>query len=181
MVEHVAEASPAPLDLARTWRRATYVAGAVAAVELVLLLILGGAVLGPALADAIKGAAREQVFAAPEPAKRAVKAKPAKAKAAVARLPRGRTEVMVLNGNGRNGAAGDAADRVRGRGYRLGEVGNAPRSDYARSIVMFRDGFRGEAERLARDLRIKVVAPLDGMRRGELKGAHTALILGIRD
>lgn len=179
MVEHVAEASAAPLDLARPWRRATYVAGAVAAVELVLLLVLGGIVLGPALADALKGAAREQVLSTPLPDDPVAKKKP-KPKAVAAKLPRGRTQVMVLNGNGRTGAAAEASAQVRGRGYRLGQVGNAPRSDYARSLVMFRPGFRGEAERLARDLRIKIVAPLDGMRPGELKGAHTAIILGAR-
>ena len=85
---------------------------------------------------------------------------------------------MVLNGNGRTGAAAAASEQVRGHGYRLGQVTNAPRSDYARSLVMFRPGFRGEAERLARDLRIRIVAPLDGMRPAELGGAHTAIILG---
>jgi hypothetical protein len=179
MVEHVAEAPPAPLDLARTWRRATYVAGAVAAVELVLLLILGAMVLGPAVADALTGVAREQVLSAPPPAEPVAKKK-AKPKPVLAKLPRGRTVVMVLNGNGQTGAAAAASEQVRSRGYRLGQVTNAPRADYARSIVMFRDGFRGEAERLAHDLRIRIVAPLDGMRPGELGGAHTALILGAR-
>lgn len=166
------------LELIRPWRRATYIAGAVAAVELVLLVVLGAIVVGPVVADALTGVARDQVLAAPE-AKRPAVTKP-KPTRAVAALPRGRTKVVVLNGNGRTGAAGEAAARVRARGYRVGEVGNADRADYARSIVLYRGGFRGEAERLARDLGMRVVAPLDGMRTAELKGAHAAVILGAR-
>jgi LytR cell envelope-related transcriptional attenuator len=167
------------IDLVRPWRRATFIAGAVAGLELLLLLILGGIVLGPSLADALTGAARGQVVAQAKQPETAVPHRP-KQVHAVAKLPRGKTKVVVLNGNGRTGAAGEAADRVRARGYRIGVVGNADRSDYARSLVMYRGGFRGEAERLARDLGIRVVAPLDGMRPRELRGAHAVVVLGAR-
>jgi len=53
---------------------------------------------------------------------------------------------MVLNGNGRTGAAAVAASRVQARGYRIGEVTNAPRL-VPRSIVMYRPGFAGEGKR----------------------------------
>lgn len=86
--------------------------------------------------------------------------------------------MLVLNGNGRQGAAGAAAARVSRRGYRIRGVANAPSHDYARSIVMYRPGFEGEGRRLAADLGIRVVGPLDGMRPRELHGAHTVLILG---
>ena len=56
---------------------------------------------------------------------------------------------MVLNGNGRTGAAAAAASRVRSRGYRIGSVGNAPSTDFARSLVMYQPGFAGEGQRLA--------------------------------
>ena len=39
-------------------------------------------------------------------------------------------KVVVLNGNGRTGAAAAAASRVSRRGYRIGVVGNAPSHDY---------------------------------------------------
>ena len=52
---------------------------------------------------------------------------------------------MVLNGNGRTGAAASAASRVRSRGYRVGTVGNASSTDFARSLVMYKPGFAGEA------------------------------------
>ena len=46
-----------------------------------------------------------------------------------------------------------------------------------RSVVMYRPGYRGEALRLARDLRIKIVGPLDGLRIGDLMGAHVAVVV----
>jgi hypothetical protein len=84
---------------------------------------------------------------------------------------------MVLNGNGEAGAAHAAADRVQAHGYRLGDVGNAP-AIMPHSIVMFRPGFAAEGWRLARDLHVRIVRPLDGMRPSQLLGAHLVLILG---
>ena len=43
---------------------------------------------------------------------------------------------------------------------------------------MYRPGYRGEAVRLARDLRIRIVGPLDGITARELMGAHVALVVG---
>ena len=64
-----------------------------------------------------------------------------------------RRSVLVLNGNGVQGAAAQAsAALVRARGYTVKEVGNAPRTGYARTIVMYRPGFRAEAVRFAHDL-----------------------------
>ena len=85
---------------------------------------------------------------------------------------------MVLNGNGRRGAAAAAASRVRSHGYRIGDVGNAARMSYSRSLVMYRPGFEGEGRRLGRDLGIRLVGPLDGMRGAQLHGAQVVLILG---
>jgi hypothetical protein len=84
---------------------------------------------------------------------------------------------MVLNGNGVPGAAHEAASRVRSRGYSIGDVGNANRTDYMRSVVMYRPRFRGEALRLARDLRIKLVGPLDGLGVRDLMGAHLVVVV----
>jgi len=66
---------------------------------------------------------------------------------------------------------------VQARGYLLGNVGNAP-STTPRSLVMFRPGYEAEARRLGRDLRVRLVRPLDGMRPRQLLGAHLVLILG---
>jgi len=67
---------------------------------------------------------------------------------------------------------------VRGIGYTIGGVGNAPRADFTRSLVMYRPGHEAEGKRLARDLRIKNVGPLDGIRTRELLGAHVAVVVG---
>ena len=63
-------------------------------------------------------------------------------------------------------------------GDACGSVGNAPRSDYRRTLVLFRPGREAEARRLAADLKVSIVAPLDGMTTKQLLGAHVALVLG---
>jgi LytR cell envelope-related transcriptional attenuator len=162
-----------PEALARSWKTATIVASSVAALELVLILILGVALLGKPLSERMRDTAQQRslgVTAAP-------KARP-KIGSSVARLSREETSVMVLNGNGISGAAHAAAARVESRGYSIGHVGNAKRTDFTRSVVMYRPGYRGEALRLARDLRIRIVGPLDGMTTRELMGAHVAVVVG---
>jgi hypothetical protein len=57
-------------------------------------------------------------------------------------------------------------------------VGNAARGAYGESGVMYRANHRGEALRLARDLRIRLVSPPDGIRPRELKGAKLAVVVG---
>ena len=160
------------LDVVRPWRRAAYVAAALAALEFLALAVLGVGLLGRGVADGVRTAAADQVLAPAQPAR------PRRAPAGTPKLARSETSVIVLNGNGRRGAAADAAARIRRLGYILGGVANAPRSDYARSLVMYRPGYRAEAERLGKDARVRIVAPLDGMRPAELMGAHLALILG---
>ena len=161
----------------RPWRTATVLIAAVAAVELVLLVVVGGALL--AKPEPAGRSAAPQAKVAASASARAKATTPARAKKATpAELPRRKVRVVVLNGNGRQGAAASAAARVSGRGYRIGVVGNAPRHDYPRSLVMYRRGFEGEAQRLARDLGVTLVGPLDGMRPAQLHGAHAVFILG---
>jgi hypothetical protein len=156
-------------DLIRPWRRATIAVSAVAAVELILLAGLGVALLGNPLARHL----RESAAAAAAPRKRAELPAPT----GKATLERNETSVMVLNGNGRAGAAAEAADRVKARGYLIGNVGNAAARS-PRSVVMYRPGYAAEGTRLAHDLRIRVVRPLDGISPRQLLGAHLVLILG---
>ena len=70
------------------------------------------------------------------------------------------------------------ATRVRARGYVIGQVGNAQQSGYGRTVVMYRIGRRPEALRLARDLGIRVVSPLDGLKPRNLMGAQVAIVVG---
>lgn len=76
--------------------------------------------------------------------------------------PRSSISVAVLNGNGITGAAGTEAASILARGYGHAIPGDAQLLDYARSLVLYRPGWQGEAERLARDVRIPTVATLDG-------------------
>lgn len=162
-------------DEVRPWRTAAVIAGAIALVETLILLVLGGGALAEAVSDRVQVAARENVRAAqskPQPTRRKPERIPA------AKVPRRKVAVVVLNGNGRTGAAAAAASRVRGEGYKIRSVGNAPHTGFPRSIVMFRPGFAGEGRRLARDLGVKQVGPLDGIRPRGLRGAHAVYIIG---
>jgi hypothetical protein len=182
-VEHVA---PSPEALVRPWRTATVVASTIAAIELVLL-VAGGVVL---LGDRLSGHHTRKTTAAPAKARvtKAAKARPAaklkRVHHAVApakpKLARAQMSVLVLNGNGRAGAAGMEANVVTARGYHVTNATNASRSDYPQSVVLYRPGFRPEATRLAHDVGIGVVAPLDGMRPSALGRAQVAIVVGER-
>jgi hypothetical protein len=158
--------------VAPQWRTATLVASGVAAVELLLLIAIGVPMLGHAVSSHVRTAAEKRVLA-PEP-----KAQRHEQKDTTRLLPRKETSILVLNGNGRNGAAASESRRVHRLGYIVAGVGNANRTNYAHTIVMYRPGRRDEAKRLAKDLGAKVVAPLDGMRLRDMMGAHVALVLG---
>ena len=169
-MEHALQPS-GPSGHSHPWRTIAVVATGIAMVELVGLLIVAIALLAkPVLHHARKDARA----AATKPA--AVK-KPAATKIGPL-LPRRRVSVTVLNGNGVSGAAAAEASRVRARGYIVGVVGNAPHGSYGQTMVMYRAARRGEALRLARDLQIRRVSPLDGLRRRDLHAAKLAIIIG---
>lgn len=158
------------LDLVRPWRRATIAVTAVAALELLALVGVGVALLGNPLANHF----RESAAAAAAPRKRTA-LPPAPARKEL--LPRGDISVMVLNANGQAGAAHTAADKVGARGYLVGDVGNAQETS-PRTLIMYRPGYAAEGTRLGRDLRVRLVRPLDGLRPSQLLGSHLVLILG---
>ena len=168
----------APDAIVRPWRTAAYVAAGIAAVELILLLVIGGGALLDAASARLRLEAQDRVLAPSASPARNLAAARKPDPAPAAKRPRSRTVVLVLNGNGRTGAAAAAASQVRNRGYRIGRVGNASRTDFARSLVMYRPAFVGEGRRLARDLGVRQVGPLDGMRAASLGRAHVVFVLG---
>jgi hypothetical protein len=172
---------PAPDALIRPWRTATLVASLVAAVELVLLVVAALLLLAKPLAHAVQHHAEAAAF---EPAKAhtaaTAKKKVARTKVPAAKLLRSDTGVFVFNGNGRSGAASGAASRLSNTGYRIRGTGNAAHQNYATTVVMYRPGFQGEGVRLAHDLHVTVVGPLDGVRASALHGAQLAVVLGAR-
>lgn len=160
-----------PLPSVGRWRTRALLAATIAAVELAVLVAIAVAVVGPSLLGDVEDAVRTRELAPPATPKPAA---PAEAPL----LERSATSVVVLNGNGIPGAARETAAQVRAFTYVVASVGNAPRADYAKSMVMYRGDHRREAQRLARDLGLKRVGALDGLRASDLMGAHLAVVLG---
>ena len=167
-----AEQLPRPFP----WRAATLIAVAVALAELVALIFSGALLLARSTPHhrtaavkktAVPGTGRRHVA----PVKRVrVTAHPLRARSQV--------RVLVLNGNGRQGAAHTEAAHLQGLGYPIGGAANATRHDYARSMVMFVPGWQKEAQRLAHEIGIALVAPIDGFRAGSLRGSRVVVLLG---
>ena len=164
------EISAASALPAERWRTATIIASGVAVFELLLVVILLTALIGRGVSAHAKEAALTKATG--------VQVKAFKPEPKRVTLARGETSVIVLNGNGIAGAAAAASDRVKAKGYPVAATGNAARSDFGQSVVMYRTGRRPEAQRLARDLGIKLVGPLEGMSTRDLLGAQVALVLG---
>jgi hypothetical protein len=162
-VEH---AQPIPRNF--PWRIATIVVGAIAALELVALLGIGVVRLAPKHA-ARPAAARAVRHVVPRHVAPRIPSHPLRSRSAV--------RVLVLNGNGVQGAAGAAASHLQLQGYRIGGTRNAERR-YAQSMVLYVPGWVKEARRLAHDAGIQVVAPIDGVRPSQLSGSKLVVILG---
>jgi hypothetical protein len=171
------------LELVRPWRIAAFVVAAIAGVELLLLVVAALVLAGRTFAPQINAAA-----AAAKPAPKHHAAVPAPAKTEpfrpprlVATLPRSKTGILILNGNGVQRAAAQAATIVRARGYLVTDTKNAPRSDYPTWRLMAAPDMGGEAKRFAKDLDMPLgrVGPLDGMTPKQLHGARLVLILGV--
>jgi hypothetical protein len=157
-----------PFEAVRPWRTAAILASGVAALELLALIVAGTVLLGHSIASHGARAATKPAAikpAATEPPRQAA-------------LPRAKTRVVVLNGNGEAGAAAAEATAVRARGYKIGAVGNAPRATQGPTLVMYRPGFAAEAHRLGRDAGIGVVTALDGLKPSSLRRAQLVIVLG---
>jgi hypothetical protein len=151
------------------WRTIAVVAAGIATLELLALVVTATALVAKPMAKHARAAAAAKDTSAGVPQTKAPTRAP---------VARRLVTVTVLNGNGVSGAAADTASRVRARGYKIRKVGNAPRSGYGRSVVIYRAGFRPEALRLGRDLGIRLVSPLDGLRVKNLAGAKLAVVVG---
>jgi LytR cell envelope-related transcriptional attenuator len=155
-----------PFEEVRPWRTAAIVATGVAAVELLVLIVAGTVMLGHSMTGSSASAASKRAATAhAKPARRVI-------------LTRARTRVAVLNANGLTGAAAAEAQAIRARGYRIGDVGNAPDSSSGPTLVMYRPGFAAEAKRLGHDAGIGTVTALDGMKPASLGRAQLVIVLG---
>lgn len=157
---------------ANRWRTRALLFAAIATLELLALVGVGSLAAARVLAGEVETVARAREL----PATKRVTPAATSPKRPV--LERSETSVVVLNGNGISGAAGEAAGRLRTLTYVVAGAGNAPRTDYAKTIVEYRAGYEREARRLAADVGVKLVGPLDGLHEPDLMGAHLALVLG---
>ena len=167
------------LDRLFPWRTAALAAGVLAFVELLALLVVAGVRLAPGVHErstsSTASAAKARASATGHALTR--RHRPLRAKPQPLRR-RSHVSVLVLNGNGVTGAAGREAARLLARGYRAATSADAPNHDYARSIVLFAPGYSREGRRLGHDARVRIVGPLDGMRRSQLRGSQLVVILG---
>jgi hypothetical protein len=79
---------------------------------------------------------------------------PAKKAAPVAIRPPAKVQVDVLNAGSTKGLANELADRLEKGGYRINNVGNTD-TTYSTDIVLYRQGFQREAQRVAKRVGIK--------------------------
>jgi LytR cell envelope-related transcriptional attenuator len=159
-VEHVQ-----PFNRPFPWRAAALAACVVALAELTALLALAG----PHLFHVHRAAASQPSVTTP--------AGPATKTVVHPLWSRSRISVLVLNGNGISGAAGTEATQLLARGYDHAVPGDAP-TTYAQSVVLFRPGWEREAQRLAHDVGIAAVTPLDVRLPGSERGYQVVFILG---
>jgi hypothetical protein len=157
-----------PFEPVRPWRTAAIVATGVAALELLALIAAGTVLLGRSVVS--HGARAAGKPAASRPATTKPSRHPS--------LPRAKTRIVVLNGNGQAGAAATEASTLRARGYKISAVGNAQRATQGPTLIMYRPGFAAEGQRLARDTGIGVVTALDGMQPSSLRRAQLVVVLG---
>jgi len=158
----------------RNWRKLTIVLGAVAAVEALVILVAAVVLVARPVAHHLRSAALSESTASLD-----VKGKTGPhTPVGKPRLAPAQTVVMVLNGNGQEGAAAATAGKVRGLGYRIGTITNAQRTDYPKSVVMYRAGFRPEAMSLARRAGVGIVGPLDGIGAKKLGRAKVVYVVG---
>ena len=156
-----------PFDRQFPWRAAALAAAAVAVAELAALLALAGIrVLDVHRATTGRPNQTRPVSDTGHGVKRQA---PLRSRSSIS--------VLVLNGNGVSGAAGTEASALLAHGYRHAAPGDASQT-YASSLVLFRRGWQGEAQRLARDAGIRSVAPLDGRLPSADAGYRLVLILG---
>jgi hypothetical protein len=170
-------------ELVRPWRRATFLAIGIATVELLVIIGVGVKLLAKPVSHVIQqeavSVATPKAATTPEP--KALKQAIHRMNAPAGRArPRGHLRIMVFNGNGRSGAAGSEASRLSHLGYKIAGATNASHQDYATSVVMYRPGYRAEGLRLAKDLGVKVVGPLDGIPVSALAGGQLAVVVGAR-
>ena len=92
-------------------------------------------------------------------------------------VPRNVT-VAVLNGTSVPGLGGKVASDVQVNNFRLGTVSNS-RKQYDQTVVMYETNEKNAADKVAHDLGVKVVQPIDRQTQQEAGGADVVVIAGM--
>ncbi len=88
-------------------------------------------------------------------------------------------EVAVLNGTNPpvQGLAGAVGNRLEGGGFQIGVVSNS-RNSFTESVVMFNRGYKPEATRVGRNLRIRKVRQMTPDIKSDSAGANVSVVVG---
>jgi LytR cell envelope-related transcriptional attenuator len=89
----------------------------------------------------------------------------------------GDVEVAVLNGTSAPGLAAKVGDDVRVNGFKLGTVTNS-RDQFDQTVVMYERGQQRAAKKVAHDLGVKPVQPIDRQTEQTAGGADVVVIAG---
>ena len=69
-----------------------------------------------------------------------------------ANLDKSEPKIRVLNGIGRAGTASSVKDFLEGKGWKVGEIGNAPNFDFEKTVIRLKENFKQFADLLFGDL-----------------------------
>jgi LytR cell envelope-related transcriptional attenuator len=86
-------------------------------------------------------------------------------------------EVTVLNGTSVAGLAATYGDKVEGKGFGLGAVSNTDQP-FTASVVMFEPGHKSEAKKVAKQLQISKLLPMNSEVKTASEGADVAVVVG---
>jgi hypothetical protein len=89
----------------------------------------------------------------------------------------GDVDVAVLNGTSAPGLAAKVGDDVRVNGFKLGTVTNS-RDQFDQTVVMYAPGQQRAAQKVARDLGVKPVQPIDRQTEQTAGNADVVVIAG---
>jgi hypothetical protein len=89
----------------------------------------------------------------------------------------GDVDVAVLNGTSAPGLAAKVGDDVRVNGFKLGTVTNS-REQFDQTVVMYAPGQQRAAKKVAHDLGVKPVQPIDRQTEQAAGGADVVVIAG---
>ena len=98
-------------------------------------------------------------------------------KQAAAKVKPGEIEVTVLNGTSVAGLAATYGDKVEGKGFGLGAVSNTEQP-FEASVVMFEQGHKPEAQKVAKQLQISELQPMNSEVKAASEGAEVAVVVG---